>query len=99
MLWLARNTKPGDPTTQLKGIDSLPISSSERARVCQIQVTHPVYGCALNTNHCHIGVAQKSPFAITRAPGANGGKIGGKISFFRAVSSVLEPSKNVFWLA
>ena len=44
-----------------------------------MRVGHPVYEGALNTSHGHPSPLQKSPFAIARAPAANGGKTGGKI--------------------
>jgi len=78
-------------------VSTLPMSSSERPKICQIRVAHPVHEGALNASHGHPGPRQKSPFAIARTSGANGGKIGGKIIFFRAVNTVLEPSRNVFW--
>ena len=76
---------------------SLPISSSGRARVCQIRVANPVYGGALNTSHSHPSLRQKSPFAIARTLRAIGGITGGIICFFQAVTTVLEPSQNVLW--
>ena len=86
-----------DPTTPLKDVDSLPKSSSERPRICQIRVAHPVYGGALNTSDGHPDPCQKSPFAIARTPCAIGGINGGIIRFFQAETTVLEPSQNVFW--
>ena len=88
-----------DPTTPLKDIDSLPISSSGRARVCQIRVANPVYGGALNTSQSHPSPCQKSPFVIARTLRAIGGITGGIIRFFQAVTTAIEPSQNVFRLA
>ena len=58
--------------------------------------SHPVSGGALNTNHGHPDPCHKSPLAITRTPSAIGGKNGGKILFFLAVTTVLgmHPAKS-----
>lgn len=84
-----------DPKSPLRDINSEP--SSERPRICPIRVAHPVYGGALNTSHGHPGPCRQTPFAIARTPGVNGGITGGIIRFFQAVTTALEPSKNVFW--
>ena len=52
---------------------------------------------ALNTSHGHPVLCQNSPFAIAGTHGANGGKTGGIISFFKAITTMLEPSQNVLW--
>ncbi len=84
-----------DPKSPLRDINSEP--SSERPRICPIRVAHPVYGGALNTSHGHPGPCRQTPFAIARTPGVNGGITGGIIRFFQAVTTALEPSKNVLW--
>lgn len=71
----------------LEGLDHQRPGASSASRDCR----------TLKTIKDHAGPCQESPFAIARAPDVNGGKTGGTIRFLRVITTVLEPSQNVFW--